>query len=148
MACSGQLYGTNGSVVLANEWHERKIVSNHVVRIIPKVTGKHARPGYLQMALGHPVYGRPLLLRLAFGTEVPEIAPDDLADFPVVRLGKDEDVIADAVERASDLRWRANEEEDRAVRLVEEYVESALDSVPSIKLGVLPNLEETGHSSV
>lgn len=127
MACSGQLYGTNGSVVLANRWHEGKIISNHVVRLVPRAAGKGARLGYLQMVLGHPGYGRPLVLRLAFGTEVPEIAPGDLADFPVVRLSSvAEDAIADAVERASELRLKANEAEDQAVRLVEQHVEAAL----------------------
>ena len=136
MACSGQLYGTNGSVALANEWHEGKIVSNHVVRIVPKPGAKGARPGYLQMALGHPVYGRPLVLRLAFGTEVPEIDPADLGDFPVVRLGDAvEDAIADAVERASQLRRQANEAEGEAVRLVEQHAEAVLGSAAAhIKL--------------
>jgi hypothetical protein len=102
-----------------------------------------ARSGHLQMALGHPVYGRPLVLRLAFGTEVPEIAPDDLGDFPVVRLGRDEDVIADAIERATDLRRRANEQEDEAVQLAEQHIESALgESVSHIKLGLALKREE------
>jgi hypothetical protein len=112
MACSGQLYGTNGSVMLANQWHEGKIVSNHVVRIVPKVGETAVRPGYLQMALAHPVYGRPLVLRLAFGTEVPEIDPEDLRGFPIVRLGDVvEGAIANAIERASELRRQASAEE-------------------------------------
>jgi len=146
MACSGQLYGTNGSVVLADGWHEGKIVSNHVVRIVPRTNAKAARAGYLQMALGHPVYGRPLVLRLAFGTEVPEIGPEDLADFPVVRLPPDdENAIADAVERASELRRDANEAEDHAVQLVEQHVEAALgEKAAHIRLRAVPrsNAEE------
>ena len=72
MACSGQIYGLNGTVVLANEWHEAQIVSNHVVRIVP---GESIRPGYLTMALGHPTLGRPLVTCNAFGSEYPRLRP-------------------------------------------------------------------------
>lgn len=120
MACSGQLYGLNGNVILADVCHERKIVSNHVIRIVPK----EVRPGYLQVALGHPELGRPLVLRLAFGTEVPEISPDDLKDFPLIRLDPVlEAEIADRVEMASELRMRADNEEDNTVQLVDDIIE-------------------------
>ena len=141
MACSGQLYGTNGSVALASEWHEGKIISNHVVRVVPNAFGNAVRSGYLGMALGHPVFGRPLVLRLAFGTEVPEIDPEDLSNFPVVRLGPDvEDAIADAVEQASELRRLANDVEDDAVALVERYVETILAEDRAIN--------RAGHGSI
>jgi len=92
------------------------------------------------MALGHPLYGRPLVLRLAFGTEVPEIDPSDLANFPVVRLGSAvEEAVASSVERASELRREANEIEDDSVRLVEQHVEAVLGpSVAHLKLFVAP----------
>ncbi len=126
MASSGQLYGLNGSVVLADAWHENKIISNHVLRIIPR----DIRAGYLQMVLNHPVYGRPLVLRLAFGTEVPEIPAEDVRDFPVVRLAVDEETaIADRVERASALRMAADEEENAIVTLVENIIESLLPNI-------------------
>lgn len=141
LARSGQIYGLNGSCMLATAWHENKIVSEHIIRVVPQPA--KVRAGYLSMALGHPTFGRPLVLRLAFGTEVPEIAPDDLAGFPVVRLEHDEDVIADAVERAAELRRRANEQEDEAIRLVERHIESALgESVSHIKFGLAPKREE------
>ncbi len=88
MACSGQLDGLNGSAVLAGPWHENKIISNHVNRIVP---GHGIRPGYLQMAVGHPTLGRPLALRFAFGSSVPEIAAEDLRSFPIARLGDDQE---------------------------------------------------------
>lgn len=123
MASSGQLYGVNGSVVLADRWHEGKILSNHIVRIVPK----GIRGGYLQMALGHPTYGRPLVQRLAFGTEVPEIGPSDLASFPVVCVGAaPENAIADAVERASALRMQADDEENMTVDRVEHFLDAIL----------------------
>jgi len=69
------------------------------------------RPGYLQIALGHPTFGQPLVLRLAFGSEVPEIAPEDLLEhFPLVRLDSSvENEIADRVERTTILRSDADE---------------------------------------
>lgn len=127
MACSGQIYGLNGSVVLADRWHEKKIVSNHVVRIVPRTGTAGIGSGYLQMALGHPTLGRPLVLRLAFGMEVPEIDPNDLSDFPVVRLGRDvETRIADLVERASGLRMDADDEENKVVLELDKHLERLL----------------------
>jgi hypothetical protein len=123
MACSGQIYGLNGTVVLADTWHEDKIVSNHAIRIVPSYTSDAPRAGYLQTALGHPKLGRPLVLRLAFGSEVPEIAPGDVATIPIVRLDPaQEDAIADRVESASAIRSKANADEDDAVGMVEEWL--------------------------
>jgi len=123
MASSGQIYGLNGTVVVADTWHEGKIVSNHVIRIVPS----GVRPGYLAVALGHPVLGRPLVLRLAFGSEVPEIAPEDVAGFPLVRLpSAAEDKIADKMERASTLRMQADQQENAAVESLEKDLERRL----------------------
>ena len=123
MACSGQLYGLNGSVILANEWHEHKIVSNHVIRIIPG----GVRSGYLQIALGHPTLGQPLVLRCAFGTSVPEIPPEEIRLFPVIRLDESvENEIADMVERASELRLKADEIENRAIANLEQEIAKAI----------------------
>lgn len=125
MACSGQIYGLNGSVVLANEWHENKIVSNHVLRIVPSEGG--ARPGFLRVVLGHPALGWPLVTRCAFGTSVPEIAPEDVRDLPVIRLGQTaEDEIADLVESAEGLRLQADRDEDAATAMVEAELDRLL----------------------
>jgi len=125
MACSGQLYGINGSVVLANVWHEGKIVSNHVLRIVPKKGG--LRPGYLQVALGHPLFGRPLVMRCAFGTEVPEIAPEDVERIPVVEPPSDlESEMSDLVERVVALRLQADAQETEAVGRLEKTLEEII----------------------
>ncbi len=124
MACSGQLYGFNGTVVLADSCHEDKIVSNHVLRIAPR----DIRPGYLAMTLGHPALGRPLVLRLAFGSEVPEISPEALASLRIPRLGASEEAIADRMEEASALRAKADQEEDAAVRALENDIQSRLET--------------------
>lgn len=92
--CSGQVYGIIGTAVLAQASLEGQVVSNHVIRIAPKE--EPAIPvGYLATALGHPTLGRPLVKALAFGSSVPEISPDDLAMFGIVRL-------EDSIERQID----------------------------------------------
>ncbi len=127
MACSGQIYGLNGRVILADAWHENKILSNHVVRIAPPDNADSVPAGYIKMVLGHPVFGRPLVVRWAFGTEVPEIDPGDLSDFPVVRLDTDlEKEIGAQVERANTLNRQAAEEEDALVADVEQMVAKAI----------------------
>ncbi|MGA2792778.1 MAG: hypothetical protein ABSE69_04480 [Roseiarcus sp.] len=99
MACSGQIYGMNGSTAIASEWHENTFFSHDMIRIKPK---EGARAGYLLTALSHPALGRPLLIREAYGTSIPHLDPDDVAAFPVVRLDKPtEDRIADFAETAA-----------------------------------------------
>jgi hypothetical protein len=123
MACSGQTYGIIGDAVLSNHWHKNKIISNHVIRIVPN---DKIRAGYLLTVLTHPVFGRPLVLRLAFGTSVPEIGPLELKNMPIVRLGALETKIADKVERANELRAMANTLEDEATVLIETEVSRAI----------------------
>ena len=98
MACSGQVYGLNGATTIATEWHENTFFSHDLIRIKPKAG---ARVGYLLIALTHPVLGRPLLMREAYGMSIPHLDPTDVAGFPVVRLNKDtEEAIADLAEKA------------------------------------------------
>jgi transcriptional regulator of met regulon len=125
VACSGQIYGLNGSVTQATEWHQNKIVSNHVLRIVPG----SVRSGYLRVALGHPILGRPLVLREVFGTSIPEIDPESLRDFPVVRLGALEDEIADQAERCMALQTFAENLENAATSLMESVIWHALGDV-------------------
>ena len=105
MACSGQIYGMNGSTMIATQWHENAVFSHDMIRIIPNGA---ARSGYLLTALTHPVLGRPLLIREAYGTSIPHLDPDDVASFPVVRLGdKQENHIADLAESAAEQQAQA-----------------------------------------
>lgn len=85
MPCSGQVYGNIGHTILATAWHTGKVLSNHILRICPS---DKVSPGYLQCVLGHPHLGRPQLVRFAFGSSVPEIAPEDVATVLVPRLGE------------------------------------------------------------
>ena len=125
MACSGQTYGINGQAILANEWHEGKVVTQHILRIIPNP--EKVRSGYLQTLLLHPELGRPLVVSRAYGTSVPELAPEDIEQLPIPRLAPQiEDEIADAAERASELRRKADEIENGAVFRFEDELEREL----------------------
>jgi len=127
VARSGQLYGLNGSVMLADVSHEGAIVSEHIVRVVPSTANVAPASGYLAAALGHPRLGRPLVLRLAFGTEIPEIATEDLATFPLVRLDPPEEAhIATAMEDSSALRGQANAMENASVAAVESWLTDVL----------------------
>lgn len=122
MPCSGQLHGIIGSVVLATSWHENKILTNHILRIIPK-SNSEIRVGYLQVVLGHPHLGRPRVLRGAFGSSVPELSPKDIKALSVPRFPTAiEDRIADLMEEASRLRTQADEVEELVAAEAEEQV--------------------------
>ena len=102
--CSGQLHGIIGSVVLATDWHEDEVLTNHMVRVVLKKNST-IRVGYLQTVLGHRVLGRPRMLKNAHGSSVPELSPMDIADLVVPRLRREtEDRIADAMEEAAQRR--------------------------------------------
>lgn len=108
MPCSGQVYGIIGSVVMAGEALDNQVVSNHVLRIAPKSDAK-IRSGYLLTALAHPLLGRPLVKSLAFGSSVPELDPEDIRAFEIIRMSRrDEDTIADLAEQSAAERARAD----------------------------------------
>jgi hypothetical protein len=89
VACSGQVYGIIGTAILATQALNDQVVSNHVLRAAPKKGSVPA--GYIVTALSHPIFGRPLVKALAFGSSVPEIDGDDLAKLPIVRLKPEEE---------------------------------------------------------
>jgi hypothetical protein len=129
MACSGQTYGLNGSVSLADKRHEINFFSHDIVRIIPKTD--RIRPGYLYATLGHPRLGRPLVIRYAYGTSIPHLDPGDVASIPIVRFDKSlEDEVADRMEKAVQLRGEADELEnaiaERADQLIDRFLHVAL----------------------
>ena len=122
LPCSGQLHGIIGSVVLATTWHENKVLTNHVLRIIPKAKAQ-IQVGYLQQVLSHPVLGRPRVLKGAFGSSVPELSPEDIYELSLPRLQTSvEDKIADAMEEAAKLRARADELEEEVAAEADDHV--------------------------
>jgi hypothetical protein len=97
--CSGQVYGIIGTATLGTEALDNQVVSNHVVRAAPR---KDSIPvGYVMTALSHPLFGRPLVKSLAFGSSVPEIDPDDLAALEIVRLSANEELAIAQLAEAS-----------------------------------------------
>lgn len=120
--CSGQLHGIIGSVVMATDWHENKILTNHILRIVPKAAAA-IRIGYLQATLSHPLLGRPRLLKNAFGSSVPELSPLDVSVLSVPRLSPaTEDEIADRMEEAARLRAQADQLEERIAAEAENHL--------------------------
>lgn len=112
MACSGQVYGLNDSVVLATKADESFFFSHDLIRIAP-LPGV-VRSGYLYSYLNHPRLGRVLLERTAYGSSVPHIDPRDVEGVPIGRLPHDEeDAIADLAEEASRLGAEAAQIERR-----------------------------------
>ena len=123
MACSGQTYGLNGSVALLDERHESKFFSHDIVRIVPD--RQKIRPGYLYAVLGHPILGRPLVIRNAYGTSIPHLDPSDVATIPIVRLSaRDEERIADAMEEAVKLRAEADDLETQVGQDADQIIEN------------------------
>lgn len=125
MACSGQTYGLNGAVSLLDKRHESYFFSHDIVRIIPKTD--RIRAGYLYATLGHPRFGRPLVIRHAYGTSIPHLDPSDVASIPIVRFDKlIEDEIGDQMETAVRLRAEADDIEnamaEEADRLIDVFL--------------------------
>jgi hypothetical protein len=107
VACSGQVYGIIGTAILATQVLNDEVVSNHVLRAAPKKGSVPA--GYIVTALTHPLFGRPIVKALAFGSSVPEIDGDDLAEVKIVRLKPSEESgIADAAEKSAKVRAAAD----------------------------------------
>lgn len=128
MPSSGQIYGIIGTPVLATEALDGQVVSNHVIRIAPRENASIAA-GYATVALQHPVFGRPLVKALAFGSSVPEISPEAVAELPIVRLSQaTESRIATLAEDAALCRAQADLIEraiaERADSLLEESLRS------------------------
>ena len=122
MACSGQVYGLNGSVMMLSKKHESIFLSQDLIRIIPR--HDLIRPGYLCVALGHPKLGRPLVVRYAYGTSIPHIDPADVGTFLVVRIGESlENQIADFMEEAVKLRAEADDLDEKLVADAEALID-------------------------
>jgi type I restriction enzyme S subunit len=113
MACSGQTYGLLGRTMILTEQHQGVFGSHDLIRIDPD--NEKIRTGYLQTALVHEVYGRPLSIRYASGTSIPHLDPVDIRQVPVPRFAQtEEDTIADLCEEGARLSARADALESEA----------------------------------
>ncbi|MBO6717068.1 MAG: hypothetical protein JJ913_03830 [Rhizobiaceae bacterium] len=125
MACSGQIYGLNGSAMLTSEYHRGFFLSHDLIRIEPDPT--KARPGYLLTALTHPTLGRPLVLREAYGMSIPHLDPDDVAGIAIPRLNdQKESAIADLAEKSAAKQAEAESQErdlaEAAGKVISEFL--------------------------
>lgn len=108
VARSGQVYGINGTAVIATEALADQVISDDVLRVAPTAKAEMS-VGYLWVALSHPLLGRPLVKALAYGSSIPHIDPEDFASLEVVRLGvSTEREIAQLAEAAAKARGEAD----------------------------------------
>lgn len=123
MACSGQIYGLNGSVTMATRHDESFFFSHDLIRIAPEVS--LVKSGYLFAYLGHPQLGQRLIKRTAYGSSVPHIDPGDVERIPIARLEERvEHEIAEHAEDASRLKAEADELERRIGREADDIVKA------------------------
>lgn len=126
LARSGQTYGLNGTLAIANEFHRDKVISDHVIRIAPN-KDCNARAGYVYAALSHPVLGRPMVKSLAYGSSIPEIDVSDIAALHIPRIdGGSEEEIADMVEKGAQLFAEADLIENRMAEEVDSLLTNLL----------------------
>jgi hypothetical protein len=82
------------------------------------------KPGYLVTALSHPLFGRPVVKSLAYGSSIPELDVADLVNLKIVRLKpSDEDAIADLAEASAKARAAADLLEREIARDASDIIE-------------------------
>jgi hypothetical protein len=148
MARSGQIYGINGNVAFATEAHEGRVVSDDLLRLAIKDQGV-IRAGYLFVTLSHPIFGRPVVKSLAYGSSIPHIDPGDLSLLDIPRLTPtQENAIADLAEESAALRAKADvlerEMAAEAGRLIDRFlagdVVNFVVTMPAVESPTLPTV--------
>ena len=67
------------------------------------------KPGYVVTAMSHPIFGRPIVKSLAYGSSIPEIEVADVEVHKIVRLPSAvESTIAELAEAAAKARAGAD----------------------------------------
>jgi type I restriction enzyme S subunit len=114
---SGQRYGLLGRPALIGRRLDGYAASDHLMRISPVSPEARARIfAFLRSELG-----RRSLLRTSYGTSIPTLNPDGLADQRVPALPLE---LVSAAERALQLREQADADEEQAIRQVEAWLDS------------------------
>lgn len=127
MVRSGQKYGLLGRVMVLNDNHDGLFGSDDPIRIVPD--DAKMRTGYLAAFLNDPVLGRPLVVRLAYGTSIPHLDPGDIRKLRIPRLGKEnEAAIANLMDESVRLSAEADRMENDAIRRAQEQVDIAIGS--------------------
>lgn len=125
MARSGQIYGLNGSVVMATEAHANAFITEDLIRIV--ADPERIRAGYLYAFLGHPDLGRPLVIRHCYGTSIPHLEPEDVSGVSIPRFERSlEDEIADLAESATRARGEADSIENSMTVSANELIQQFL----------------------
>lgn len=121
MARSGQTYGLLGRTMILTEQHRGVFGSDDLIRIDPD--SDRIRTGYLQTALAHETFGRPLAIRHASGTSIPHLDPVDVRTMPVPRFDREtEDAIADLCQQSTRLLAQADAWETEATDEAEQVI--------------------------
>jgi hypothetical protein len=127
MACSGQVYGLNGRVLLLTEAHDGIFGSHDLIRIIPQADDIHT--GYLLLVLSNPRYGRPMVIRNAYGTSIPHLDPVDVRDVPIPRFDTGiERRLGEMMVRVAELKAEADRLENEATELAETVTSAFMKS--------------------
>jgi type I restriction enzyme S subunit len=119
MSRSGQVYGLLGSVVIATEAQEGKVVSDDVIRL---ATMGSIDPGYLYVVMAHATLGRPRVKAMAYGSSIPHIEVEDLKQFRVPRLAASAEAEIGALAREAFSLWARADETEKAMAAVAEGV--------------------------
>lgn len=127
LARSGQTYGLNGNLIIANKFHEGKVISDDAIRIAP-LNGCTAREGYVYVALSHPSLGRPIVKSVAYGSSIPHIDVEDVYNIRIPRLStKDENHIADLAEEGARLCAEADILENEMADMMDNHLAGYVD---------------------
>lgn len=121
MARSGQVYGLNGRSMLLTSAHAGVFGSDDLITIVPEPKSIHT--GYLLTVLNNRKYGRPLVIRHAYGTSIPHLDPVDVRTVPIPRFDrKAENKIGEWAVAAAALSGQADLLENEATAQAEAIV--------------------------
>lgn len=127
MACSGQVYGLNGRVLLLTEAHDGIFGSHDLIRIVPRTEDIHT--GYLLLVLSNPRYGRPMVIRNAYGTSIPHLDPVDVRNVPIPRFDAEiERRLGEMMVRVAELKAEADRLENESTELAETVASAFMKS--------------------
>ena len=125
MARSGQVYGLNGRSMLVTDAHAGIFGSDDLITIVPDPSV--IPTGYLLTVLNNGKYGRPLVIRHAYGTSIPHLDPIDVRTIPIPRFDRaTEDEIGMWTTEAATLAADADKLENEATARAEGVVQQLL----------------------
>lgn len=124
MACSGQKYGILGRAIKLTANHEGLFGSHDLMRIV--VDESKMSSGYLLAFLNDPLFGRPYVVRNAYGTSIPHLDASDIQGVRIPRFSDAEGAIADLMDKSVRLSAEADRLENEATRLAQEQIDLAI----------------------